>query len=402
MNAAAILAVVVEGVLLVGAAALLVPVLVLLVQIVSSLRSAGSLPGTVPSSPPRIAVLIPAHNESSGLLATLQSVLPRLRAGDRCVVVADNCDDDTALVAATAGAEVVERFDDRLRGKGYALDFGVRALAADPPDVVVVVDADCLVAADAIARVAALSHATDRPVQALYLITAPPSPKRTTQIAEFAFRVKNWARPLGYHRLGLPCQLMGTGMAFPWPALRSIDLATGHIVEDLKMGLDLAANGHPPLFCPEASVTSAFPSSDAGTRSQRTRWEHGHLSMIAGEVPGLLWRGLRERDASLLAMAFDLLVPPLALLVMVATVFTVVCAIVAAFGLSAWPLVLALLALCGLFVAIALAWVRYGRQVLPLSTLALAPLYALRKIPLYLKFAINRQAEWVRSKRDAG
>jgi hypothetical protein len=39
---------------------------------------------------------------------------------------------------------VVERHDTRLRGKGYALDFGVRHLADDRPQVLIVVDADCL------------------------------------------------------------------------------------------------------------------------------------------------------------------------------------------------------------------------------------------------------------------
>lgn len=61
-------------------------------------------------------------------------------------MVADNCTDDTARLASAAGAEVIERHDALLRGKGYALDFGVRHLAQQPPDVVIVVDADCQVA----------------------------------------------------------------------------------------------------------------------------------------------------------------------------------------------------------------------------------------------------------------
>ena len=52
--------------------------------------------------------------------------------GDRLLVVADNCSDDTAAVARAAGAEVTERSDVERRGKGYALDHGVRHLAADP------------------------------------------------------------------------------------------------------------------------------------------------------------------------------------------------------------------------------------------------------------------------------
>ena len=379
---------------------LIVPVALLLVQVVASLPRSRVPAPVVRHAGSRLAVLIPAHDESSGLLATLRSVLPQLRAGDRCLVVADNCSDDTAQIAAAAGADVVERFDATLRGKGHALDFGVRSLAADPPDIVVVVDADCIVTAGALDRVAEASRVHRRPVQALYLMTAPPPAKRATQIAEFAFRVKNHARPLGFLRLGLPCQLMGTGMAFPWSALRAIDLATGHIVEDMKMGLDLTAAGHPPLFCPEALVTSHFPVNEAGTKSQRTRWEHGHLSMIVGTAPRLLWHSLKARDGASLALGLDLLVPPLALLVMVSTLFAALCLIFFAVGGSGWPLLVSTIGLGGLFVAVTLAWLRYGRDVLPLATLALAPLYALKKIPLYLRFVVSRQAEWVRSKRD--
>jgi len=46
----------------------------------------------------RIAVLVPAHNESAGLLKTLQDIQSQLLAGDRLLVVADNCTDDLSLI----------------------------------------------------------------------------------------------------------------------------------------------------------------------------------------------------------------------------------------------------------------------------------------------------------------
>ena len=58
------------------------------------------------------------------------------------------------------------------------------------------------------------------------------------RLAEFAWVIKNQVRPLGLHRLGLPCQLMGSGMASPWACINSADLATGHIVEDLNSELN--------------------------------------------------------------------------------------------------------------------------------------------------------------------
>ena len=72
-----------------------------------------------------VAVLMPAHNESRLIAETIRSVAPQLRSGDRLIVVADNCSDNTAAIAAAEGAEVVIRNDSVRRGKGYALDRGV-------------------------------------------------------------------------------------------------------------------------------------------------------------------------------------------------------------------------------------------------------------------------------------
>ena len=125
-------------------------------------------------------------------------------------------------------------------------------------------------------------------MQALYLMTAPIEAQVNQKVAEFAWRVKNWLRPLGLKASsGLPCQLMGSGMAFPWGLIRGGDLANSWIVEDLKLGLDLTSNGHPPLFCPSALVTSSFASSVGAADNQRQRWEFGHISMILGSLPRL-------------------------------------------------------------------------------------------------------------------
>jgi glycosyltransferase involved in cell wall biosynthesis len=88
----------------------------------------------------------------------IAAVKARLMAQDRLLVVADNCSDDTAGIAARAGAEVIERFDPDRRGKGYALDFGVRHLSTRRTEIVVIVDADCIVEGDAIDRLARQSQ----------------------------------------------------------------------------------------------------------------------------------------------------------------------------------------------------------------------------------------------------
>jgi cellulose synthase/poly-beta-1,6-N-acetylglucosamine synthase-like glycosyltransferase len=348
----------------------------------------------------RIAVLVPAHNESDGLLPTLEDIKRQLRSGDEVLVVADNCTDDTAAVAKAAGAEVIERHDPVQRGKGYALDFGIQHLSAAPPDILIMIDADCRIAADAIARLTRLCAMTHRPVQALYLMTAPANSRINHQVAEFAWRVKNWLRPLGLWALGLPCQLMGTGMAFPWEVIRSVDLANGWLVEDLKLGLDLASQGYPPLFCPSALVSSQFGSSAKAARTQRERWERGHISMILTTAPQSFRRAVADRNWNLLALTLDLAVPPLSLLAMLVIGIVCITAICALLGFSLSALIVSGAALTAFVLAAFLAWLKCGRDVVPLGTVLSIPLYILGKLGLYrIKIFNKTDARWIRTDR---
>src|SRR5713101_4057141 len=261
-----------------------------------------------------VAVLIPAHDEAKGILATLNDIKPQLRPTDRLLVVADNCTDDTAAIATSGGAEVTVRSDLTKIGKGYALDWGINYLASNPPEMVIMIDADCRPAERVVDSLASVCEQKQRPVQSLYLMASSEGSRINHQVAEFAWRVKNWVRPLGLKALGLPCQLMGSGMAFPWTVIRSVELSSGVIVEDLKLGLDLASAGHLPLFCPSAIVSSTFPTSTEGTRMQRHRWEQGHIGLILSKAPSLLYAALRQRNLGLLVVTLDLIVPPISLL----------------------------------------------------------------------------------------
>ena len=393
---------VVDGILLLLSILAAIPVTVLFAEIVAGVSR--SIDNDEPDMPhprgARLAVLMPAHDEAAGIAAAIAAIVPQLAARDRLLVVADNCTDETAAIACAEHAEVVERRDPQRRGKGYALDFGVRSLERDPPELVVMVDADCLVTNGALERLARACLESGRPVQALYLMRAPDHASLGQRIAAFAWLVKNQLRPLGAAAFGWPCHLMGTGMAFPWPLVRSAQLASSHLVEDMQLGLDLAATGAPPLFCPGALVTSTFPVDRQGTLSQRMRWEQGHLSVIATVGPRLLARAVIRRDVRLAGMVLDLMVPPLAALVLFIIAIGAAAATWWAVGGSGWPLAVSAMAFGLLAVTVLLAWLREGRSIVSLPELLRLPLYVATKIPLYLRMLTRRQVEWVRTKRD--
>ena len=380
-------------------AAFLIPVLVLFIQVLMSIpayRTRGMPEGRRPTA----AIVIPAHNEALLIASTLRTIIPQLAAGDRVLVVADNCTDATAAIAASVGAEVIERRDLARRGKGYALDFGVRHLTRNPPEVVLIIDADCEVDCGTIERLSRVCLDAGRPVQALYTIRSPEGAGLRTRIAEFAWLVKSEVRAVGYHRLGLPYQLLGTGMAFPWRDIETASLAGGHLQEETKLGIDFTRSGKPQLFCPEARVTSFFPVSAEGFKGQRTQWEHGHLALILSAAPRLFAEAMVNGNLRLVALLLDLCVPPLALLTLLGlTLVAGSTALFAATGVTV-PLFLSAASMAMLVSSVLLSWYRHGRKVISLASLAYAPIYAIWKIPLYLKFLRRRHTTWIRTRRD--
>lgn len=365
--------------------------------------SGGDPEGVLTPAPrPEVAVLVPAHNEAPGIGATLQTLLPQLTAQDRLVVIADNCDDKTAAVARTFGATVIERQDpdQSRRGKGYALDYGLQFITVEPPEVVVVVDADCIVHPGTIERIARLATATARPVQATYLLAQSANPAPKDAVSALAFMVKNLVRPSGLDRLGLSCLLTGTGIAFPWSVIREAALASGNIVEDMQLTVDLAIAGHMPIFCLDAKVTGLLPQQQQALKSQRTRWEHGHLQTLLTQVPQLLRESVRQKRFDLFVIALDLSVPPLSLLSMMWAAAMGGTLLAGGLGASWIPTVL--LATEGLliFISIAGAWAKFGRANLPVLMLFAIPLYILWKIPLYFAFLVRPQTKWIRTERD--
>ena len=347
---------------------------------------------------PQTVVLMPAHNEASIISDTVQKVQNGLPPQCRLLVVADNCSDDTARLARDAGAAVVERSSAMLRGKGYALAFGGDSLVSDPPDYIVILDADCLPAPKSIEHLVRAAQGSGRPVQASYCFTAPSSANPVVKISNFAFYVKNVVRQRGMSRMGDVCLLTGAGMAFSWPQYRKAAVASGVIVEDLAMGLDLMKAGHPPLFLEDALITSdAATAKD--TVGQRQRWEHGYLSTMFREALPCIAQGLVTMDRALLWTGLHLLVPPLALLVMISSTIALLQALATTLGQSATPFLIITMQLSLLMLLLAVCWLRGGKAYANASALARLPFYMLWKIPIYLRLLTNRQREWNRTPR---
>lgn len=390
---------------IVVAVLLSLPAVVLLVEVLSALKFTETNPATRAVTAhdkhtQRLAVIVPAHNESAGIVPTLEDIKPQLKPGDRLIVVADNCSDDTASVAASAGAEVIPRNDLTRIGKGYALGWAVNHVSTDPPDFVVFIDADCRIQSDGIEKLQAVCGELGRPVQACFLMKTAEGSPIDHSFSQFAFLLRNFVRPLGLRNLNCPVQLMGTGMMFPWGVIRSAPLASGHLVEDLKLGLDLAAAGKAPYFFPFVQVCSDFPVTAKGTDSQRQRWVQGHLGMILKTVPRLLFQAISRRNLDLLALTLDLLVPPLSLLGLLLVGTFVLTFLAAIFGLSFSAFAIASINLLMFAFAVLLAWLKFGRDILPVRAMVSFGPQILGKFRIYGQMLLGRTAAvWIRTDR---
>ncbi len=381
-----------------------IPVWILFVEVIGALLPVRCGVESFPEAEARgsLCVVVPAHNESSGLVPTLEDVQAQLTANDRLLVVADNCTDDTAGVARAAGAEVVIRDDPQRIGKGFAMSWGIAYLKQNPPSFVLFVDADCRVAPKSIDLMMRACHGLGRPLQALYLMTASDNSSVNHSVAEFAWLLKNLVRPLGLKNLRCPVQLMGTGMMFPWEVIRDAPLASGSLVEDMKLGLDLAVLGNAPAFFPHARVTSEFPVTVSGTATQRQRWIQGHLTSIVSLVPNLLLQAAKRRDVGLLAMTLDLIVPPLTLLVLIEICVFLLSAAGAILVGSSAAVVVSSINLLVFLTALGLAWSRFARDVLPLRALPSICRYLVEKVVIYGKLLTGRSAKhWIRTDRKS-
>ncbi|MEZ5734638.1 MAG: glycosyltransferase family 2 protein [Novosphingobium sp.] len=349
----------------------------------------------------KAAIIIPAHNEAALIRDTVVALRAATEGSEaplRLLVVADNCSDATAQLAREAGAEVAERNDPSNRGKGFALSFGRDHLAADPPEVVLVVDADCRMDGRSIDHLIGSAFALRAPVQAVDLLIAPTDAPPLVQISNFAMLVKNLVRARGLYRWGGGIPLFGTGMAFPWSVFGACRLASAETVEDLRLALDLARKGIPVHLDEKATVVSASAAAE-DTGAQRRRWELGFLRTASRDALPILAEGVARRSRHLIALGLHLCVPPLALLLLVATACLAGTAAIAAATGNWWPAVTLLSAMTVAVVATLLAWWKEGRSTLALATLGRAPFYVLSKIPVYLGLFTSRQAGWNRTRR---
>lgn len=278
-------------------------------SLLSGRSNEGRIRPALPVKLPTMTVVVPAHNEEVLLRRCIASLLADLPRGSSVLVVAHNCNDTTAQLAAQAGADVLLLRDNGCQGKGAALRAGFNHAVARGADVVAVVDADSLVAPGFSAAIAgALAHGAEA-FQTRY-IALGSGRRATARLTALGFLGFNVIRPRGRARLGMSAGIFGNGFGFLSSVLKRVPYDACSVVEDLEYHLRLVDAGIRVAFLENATVLSEMPQNSAAASSQRARWEGGRLRMARTWLPRLLRRALAGRPI-LLEPALELACLPL-------------------------------------------------------------------------------------------
>lgn len=347
----------------------------------------------------RFVLIIPAHNEEHTLPHLLKSI-GQLEYPLDCrdvVIIADNCTDATATTAQRAGVTLLERHDTEHTGKGYALEFGISWVLAQPgdsDDAILLLDADSEIDAKCLSW---LDEAFTRGALALqcYYTVSAPSSSTAAALRYLALSLYHYIRPLGRERLRLSAGLRGNGMAFTRACLAFVPWQAYGLTEDIEQHIILLRHGIRVAFVPQAVIRAEMPHSFQGAASQNRRWERGRL-LLARQCPHLLWEALTHRQPLLFEAAVEQLIPPLSICSGM-IIFSGFCAALTA---SRFLRTLAAVNFASLLfhVVIGLRLARVPRH-LALSLFRL-PSYMLWKWWIWLQAAVRPVTHWQRTPRQ--
>jgi cellulose synthase/poly-beta-1,6-N-acetylglucosamine synthase-like glycosyltransferase len=361
----------------------------------SGLAPRRPLPASADCAPLRLCIVVPAHNEETGIAACVASLLACATGTHEVTVavIADNCSDATVEQARCAGARVLERQDADRRGKGYALDHAFALLLPEGYDAFLIVDADTAVEENFILAAAALFASGADALQCRYLAGNPEESIRA-RLMHVAWLAFNILRLRGREYWGLSVGILGNGFGLSRRTLEQVPFDAGSIAEDLEYHLRLVKAGLRVSYCENTTVWSAVPNQGRAAAGQRARWEGGRFRMIREQTPGLALEVLQGR-LKLLEPLLELLLLPLAF-----HVFLLLCLLVVPYWLTQ-IIALAGLGLVGLHVGAALYVGKAGwRDGLVLLA---APFYIVWKLTLGRKLlqSASAAAAWERTERSS-
>lgn len=353
----------------------------------------------------RFAVIIPAYNEEKVISKTLYSlsglIYPK-KLYD-LIVVADNCTDNTAKIAKSLGAIVLERKNLEERGKGYALRWAFDQIinGSQEYDAIVVFDSDSLASGNFLEVMNYYLENGKEVIQSSDLVIPQPG-RWSSETTRIGFLLTNYVKPLGRKMLGFHMGLRGNGMCFSINHLQNHPWQAWSLTEDLEYGLRLLLEDVDIHFASETCVWAQMPVHAVNAESQRQRWEMGRYEIMRKYTFPFLKKTIRRGSLKYLDVLIDLITPPFVNMFLIVLIMITLNALLGYFEvmqvnfLLMWS-VLAFIGLVQLFGGLFVA--RADKNLY--KSLFYIPIYILWKFKVYIKaLFVGKQATWIRTTRD--
>ena len=288
----------------------------------------------------RYAVVVSARNEA----AVIGDLIHSIRVNDYpqelidIFVIADNCTDNTAMVAQEAGAIVFPRFNHEYVGKGYALTYGFKCIKEQYGDndyeAYFVFDADNVLDVNYFRE---MNATFDSGAKASTSYRNSKNYDSNWISAGYAVWFLRECKYLSQARLLLntSCAISGTGFFI---SAELIDKAGGwkwHLLtEDIQFSAETILNGEQISYTPTAMLYDEQPITFRDSWNQRFRWAKGFYQVF-GRYAGGLFKGIFTNPKGRRFACFDMLmtIAPGMLLTIVAITFNVLVIVFASMGL---------------------------------------------------------------------
>lgn len=238
-----------------------------------------------------VRVLIPAHDEQTGLPGVLHALRQQSQPADYVTVVSDNSTDNTIAIARENGAAVFESVDNDEKKAG-ALNQWFDANLEDIPDndIILIQDGDTQLASGFIGAAVRELDAGAGACGGVFYGEAGGGLLGQLQRSEFARYARALSRNGGKARV-----LTGTGTAFRASVLKHLMAArrsgrlpggtgvytTASLTEDGEVTLAVKSLGYKCVSPRECSVVTEVMPTVKRLWKQRSRWQRGALDDLA-------------------------------------------------------------------------------------------------------------------------
>jgi cellulose synthase/poly-beta-1,6-N-acetylglucosamine synthase-like glycosyltransferase len=269
-------------------AVLLLPTLADVISLLRALTHRRLDAPRIPATPPRLLVLVPAHDEELVLPACL-AALRRLRYPREridIVVVADNCHDGTAAIARLTGVGCLERTAPLDPGKPRAIAWALARLPVREYDAMIIVDADTEVDQDFATALAAAAPLADKAVQP-YNGVSNGRENALTRMAAILSAANHGLAYVLKTRVGLNVPL-SAGMCIGSRVLAAHGWTAYSLCEDWELYAQLTERGIRIEGAPRARIHAQEATTLRVSASQRRRWTGGKITVLTQHAWSLI------------------------------------------------------------------------------------------------------------------